>query len=56
MVTDIFRMQRCSRYVRRRCRASLGLDSRGRLSLRNSWTGEGARPHTGTREEGDLNV
>jgi hypothetical protein len=44
MVTDIFRMQRCSRYVRRHCRASLG------------WDGEGARPHTGTREEGDPNV
>ena len=24
--------------------------------LRSAWTGEGARPHTGTREEGDLNV
>jgi hypothetical protein len=24
--------------------------------LRSAWTGEGARPHTGTREQGDPNV
>jgi hypothetical protein len=39
--TNIFRMPRCSREVRRR--------SLSAAELRSAWTGEGARPHTGMR-------
>jgi len=39
-VTYVFLMQRCARYV---CRRRLSA-----ADLCSAWTGEGARPHTGT--------
>jgi hypothetical protein len=36
------------------CRAALGLDGRGRLSLRNPWTGEGAGRDAADQFSGSL--